>query len=28
MAEHLGMDASTLAAQVASNTEAVYGTWD
>ena len=28
MAEHLGTDASMLAAQIASNTEAVYGSWD
>lgn len=28
MAEHLGTDASMLAAQLSSNTEAVYGTWD
>ncbi len=28
MAEHLGTDASMLAAQISSNTEAVYGRWD
>jgi TatD DNase family protein len=28
MADHLGTDASMLAAQIASNTEAVYGSWD
>ena len=28
MAEHLGTDASELAQQIASNTEAVYGQWD
>jgi TatD DNase family protein len=28
MAEHLGSDASMLAAQISSNTEAVYGRWD
>jgi TatD DNase family protein len=28
MAEHLGTDASMLAAQISSNTEAVYGKWD
>jgi TatD DNase family protein len=28
MAEHLGTDPSMLAAQITSNTEAVYGTWD
>lgn len=28
MAEHLGTDVSMLAAQVSSNTEAVYGSWD
>jgi len=28
MAEHLGTDVSMLAAQIASNTEAVYGSWD
>jgi len=28
MADHLGTDASMLAAQISSNTEAVYGRWD
>jgi TatD DNase family protein len=28
MAEHLGTDASMLAAQIASNTELVYGRWE
>jgi TatD DNase family protein len=28
MAETLGTDASMLAAQIASNTELVYGAWD
>ena len=28
MAEHLGTDPSMLAAQISSNTEAVYGSWD
>jgi TatD DNase family protein len=28
MADVLGTDASMLAAQIASNTEAVYGSWD
>lgn len=28
MADHLGTDASMLAAQISSNTEAVYGKWD
>jgi TatD DNase family protein len=28
MAEHLGTDASMLAAQISSNTELVYGRWD
>lgn len=28
MAEHLGIDADELAAQVTANTESVYGTWD
>jgi TatD DNase family protein len=28
MASHLGTDVSMLAAQITSNTELVYGTWD
>lgn len=28
MADHLGTDVALLAAQITSNTELVYGTWD
>ena len=28
MADHLGTDASMLAAQISSNTEVVYGSWE